>query len=36
MQALLDLIFAVEGSVSEAAKFLGYANFSLYDTKRRS
>lgn len=24
MQALLDLIFAVEGSVSEAAKFLGY------------
>lgn len=24
MQALLDLIFAVEGSVSEAAKKLGY------------
>jgi hypothetical protein len=23
MQALLDLLFAVEGSVSEAAKFLG-------------
>jgi len=29
MQALLDLIFAVEGSVSEAAKYLGYLIFAL-------
>ncbi|KAI5330251.1 hypothetical protein L3X38_029649 [Prunus dulcis] len=29
MQALLDLIFAVEGSVSEAAKFLGLSTGAL-------
>lgn len=29
MQALLDLIFAVEGSVSEAAKHLGYLIYAL-------
>ncbi|XP_024932542.3 uncharacterized protein LOC107424283 isoform X3 [Ziziphus jujuba] len=28
MQALLDLIFAVEGSISDAAKFLGYCRLS--------
>lgn len=30
MQALLDLIYAVEGSVSEAAKILGYIIFYLF------
>ena len=29
MQALLDLIFAVEGSISEAAKYLGYLTYTL-------
>lgn len=29
MQALLDLIFAVEGSVSDAAKYLGYLIYAL-------
>lgn len=27
MQALLDVVFAVEGSVAEAAKFLGYMTY---------
>lgn len=29
MQALLDLLFVVEGSVSDAAKMLGYEPASL-------
>jgi len=29
MQALLDLIFAVEGSVADAAKKLGYVFFEI-------
>jgi hypothetical protein len=29
MQALLDLIFAVEGSVADAAKYLGYLIYAL-------
>jgi len=29
MQALLDLIFAVDGSVSDAAKYLGYLIYDL-------